>query len=255
MIKMKYVFLLITVFSNAGLLAQDAVFLNGKVIGEDLMESSVHIVNLTQKTGTVNSEEGHFQIRVKEMDTLLFSSVQYELKKLPVTKEMIKSKYLEVNLISVQLEEVKISNINLSGNLERDLAGIETHYHDFGLPQRTGPKLTHSERMLYTAGSGGPIGVLIDVISGRMEMLQKHNDNMKRKALVYEALDNFDVDFFEKDLGLKGDEIINFLFYCSENDPDFESLIKKNDPFVLIEYYKKMLPDFLKERNAEKRAK
>jgi len=57
--------------------SQGPVLLDGKIIVPELESYSIHIINFTQKTGTVNDDAGGFTILVKEGDILVFSSIQY----------------------------------------------------------------------------------------------------------------------------------------------------------------------------------
>ncbi|UJH91093.1 hypothetical protein LZ575_20970 [Antarcticibacterium sp. 1MA-6-2] len=54
------------------------VNLSGKVFADSLEESTLHIINISRGTGTLNTATGSFLIEVQENDTLWFSSVQYE---------------------------------------------------------------------------------------------------------------------------------------------------------------------------------
>ncbi len=72
-----YISLLIFILSFSNY-AQENVLLKGKIQNKNLGEISINIINLTQKTGTTNAQNGNFQIEVEENDTLLFSSIQYD---------------------------------------------------------------------------------------------------------------------------------------------------------------------------------
>ncbi|HET8886167.1 MAG TPA: hypothetical protein VFM70_07455 [Salinimicrobium sp.] len=217
------------------------------------METSIHIVNLTQGTGTVNNSNGEFEIPVAINDSILFSSVQFEILKIMITADHIKNRFLEVNLVPITLDAVKISDKKLSGNLERDIAGIKVvDPTEFGLPWPKPPSITPSERKVYTASSTN-VDLLLNTISGRLAMLKKHDANMKRNDLVEKAFlqqrDNFFFEVFELDQnGAR-----NFLFFCTETDADFSKLVDKQDPFRLIDYYHQRFPEFLKVKKGENR--
>lgn len=249
---MKHQLLLLIFFLISGFVfSQETVLLKGKIKADSIFEASVHIVNLTQKTGEVNSEDGNFRIKVNEKDTLLFSSVQYEIKEVIITSEIIDEAYLEVTLVPHQLEEVRISNISLSGNLQRDIKDIEiVEPFNFGLPKRKGPKPTPSERKLYTASSAN-VDLIINLITGRLQMLKQHDDNMKRLSLVEKAYKVLPDDFYTETLGLKQEEVVNFLHFCAETDPKFKQKIAAEEDLELIEYFQMKLPEFLKIKEGE----
>lgn len=60
-------------------------------------------------------------------DILKFSSVQYKPVEVEISEELFNRKFLEVGLEDnlTELGEVRISNINLTGNLEQDLEQME----------------------------------------------------------------------------------------------------------------------------------
>ena len=74
----------------------------------------------------MNSDSGSFQILVRENDELLFSSIQYKNISVRITSEIIEKGTLALSLeedLNV-LDEVNISNVALSGNLNADIAQI-----------------------------------------------------------------------------------------------------------------------------------
>src|SRR5690606_32840253 len=126
----------------------------GKILTDSLEESTIHIININQQTGTTNTSSGIFEIRVRENEVLFFSSVQYKIEEILITKEIINEGFLNVNLIFLvnELEEVNISDIKFSGNLARDLPAMETiNIYNLGVPLTTKPPPTQEDRRLYTA--------------------------------------------------------------------------------------------------------
>jgi hypothetical protein len=113
-------------FTVSPLFAQENTLLKGTVFAPFLEEASIHIINSTQKTGTLNSDSGSFQILVRENDELLFSSIQYKNVTIRISSEIIEKRTLSIFLeedLNV-LDEVNISNVALSGNLNADIAQI-----------------------------------------------------------------------------------------------------------------------------------
>jgi len=114
-------------FTVSPLIAQENTIVHGTISAPLLGEASVHIINSTQGTGTVNSNSGSFQILVKENDELLFSSIQYKNITVKITSEIIEKGILDITLIEDlnELDAVNISNIKLTGNIATDIAGME----------------------------------------------------------------------------------------------------------------------------------
>src|SRR5690606_6172030 len=126
MIKSHLLIAVILLFSVPAL--SQTITLKGKISADSLQGSSVHVINLTQKTVTLSSSTGNFEIEVSENDSLLFSSIEYERKEVAITAEIIKAAFLEVQLVVDvnELEIVNLSNTALTGNLNTDLDKIET---------------------------------------------------------------------------------------------------------------------------------
>lgn len=121
-----YLLLIFSFFTLSGF-SQEDFLLKGEIFADSLQGSKIHIINTTQVTGTTNESSGKFKIPVKEGDVLWFTSVQYEKVEITVDKQHLQDGVLHVDLITMvnELDEVKISNTGLSGNLERDLSGIK----------------------------------------------------------------------------------------------------------------------------------
>ncbi|MDT0642425.1 hypothetical protein RM553_06225 [Zunongwangia sp. F363] len=253
-------FLFISSFSA---FSQDPVQLKGKIINDSLQGAFINIINKTLKTGTINSSSGEFQIKVRENDTLLFSSIQYEKLEIAVTPLLMESGYLEVKLIPGVnvLDEVKISNITLSGDLGADIGSMDNYtISDFGIPNLNREPITAAERRLHTAsswnpgftGSGGAVGLdpLLNAISGRTKKLKKIVANEKLQGLVEQGIAAFPVNFFVKDLKIPEEQIVNFVYYCAENH-QLKYLLKDEKRLDLLEFYQKYAVEFLKLRASE----
>lgn len=103
--------------------SQESSILKGKIKANSPDIEKIHVINLSLEKGAVTDEDGDFQIFAGEEDSLYVSSVQFENKTIVVTKEMIKSKKIIINLQNRmnELAEVVIDDIKLSGYLANDL--------------------------------------------------------------------------------------------------------------------------------------
>lgn len=229
--------------------AQESLNLRGKIVADSIDGSFINIVNVTKEKGAVNDEAGRFEIEVSENDTLFFSSVQYEIKEIYVNREMMDTGFLEVKLEPKvnQLAEVKISNINLSGNLQRDLANIETFNQlDVGIPYPTKPRLSSIDRKLFTASTGS-LSLLLNLLNGDIKMLKKAQKNQQLAGLVAKGIDALPLSIFVEELEIPEEHVINFVYFCAE-DPKFGALVYNEHPLELLEYYQGKVQYFLQER-------
>jgi hypothetical protein len=235
---MKNITFLFLFFIAAGCFAQKSK-LAGTIIADSIATTQVNIVNLTQKVGTVNNVEGKFVIDARAGDELIFSSVQYEPYQITVIQENLEQQNKIYLFTAVnELEEVNISNIDLTGDLLKDAASIKTKPHF--LPSSVGlqnplPVLSTEDRRLYTAQSGGPVGVLIDVLSGRMAMLKRMKEIAKFEGVISKAQKLVPNIFIVEELKIPTEFIDDFFYFCAK-DEAFENLAKKADELQLMEF-------------------
>lgn len=248
-----FLFLLFSLFCHSQVLN-----LSGRITADSLEESTVHIINISRGTGTLNSASGSFSIEVEENDTLWFSSVQYEKLEIVVTADILQKKFLEVNLSEVinELEEVKINNYGLSGNLERDVADIKTFdKYKLGIPLSKEPLPTKAERELHSENVKFehrtlkiPLDMAINALSGRLKRLKLIKANEDLSRLVEGAIAAFSEDFFTSFLNIPKEEIVSFMYYCAENS-DLRSRFAKDNELQLIEYLQEMQKQFSEFKN------
>ncbi len=221
--------------------SQVEVILRGKIIVGVQEETSIHIINTTQKTGTTSGPNGVFDILVREKDTLLFSGIQYERQEIVVTGEIFREKFLTVVLNEAvnQMDEVNISNPGLTGRLNTDLDRIKTiNKYNLGIPISTKPLPTQQDRRIYTATSSS-LDLLLNVLSGRLKKLKEEREISQLITLVRRAGEALPEDFFTVYLELSENDVINFLYFCAENSDLREELSTQNK-IALMEYYKNM---------------
>ena len=118
--------------------------LKGKILNETDIEG-VYISNLTTNYNTVTDFEGNFYMEVSVNDTLQIASLNYKIKKIPITNIVLKSGY-----ISIMLEEFvnELNTVyvmpNLTGNIELDSKRVKTeeyfNYDKVGVPGFSGKR-------------------------------------------------------------------------------------------------------------------
>lgn len=236
-----FLLLIFCVFSSG--FSQQRQDLTGRILNDSIGETFVNIVNITAETGTVNERDGSFSITVKENDSILFSSVQFENKYVVITKEILARNFLEVALLEEvnRLETVHLNNIKLTGNLEGDIQGIKVKPLMFIPPPRK--KLTMAQRKMGSYGGG--LGMLIGALNGDLKYLKKAQKNYELQGEAYQLLESIPKGIFTEDFGLEEWEVINFMFYCARNNnSNLEKLIAEDDTLALIAYFEKQAEDF-----------
>lgn len=208
--------------------------LPGKIIAPNLEESTVHVINKTQGTGTLNTSSGNFKIQVRENDTLLFSSVQYHILEIPVTAEILTRELLIVNLTEVvnELPEMNISNLSLTGRLDTDLANmkvVEDLPVNLNFRSLSKNSLFESDRK---ESAESPVNIAskqnepgygvegLNLLGGLGLIADLVGIKSKSKILPPPAVTTsvqirklFDDEFFRSSLGIKEEQILDFIFY------------------------------------------
>lgn len=228
--------------------SQNRIILEGRIVADSLENSRINILNISSNTGTTNSDSGEFKIKVRENDTLLFSSVQYENVRIIISKNIIAQEFLKVALTkkTIDLDEVIVRKIDLTGNLSRDIEKFKTYDLYEGIPTSEVPRLTTIGRQLFTARDGD-IDPLLNMISGRMQMLEKANENEELTRDVQKGINVVEPSFFTDHLQIPKGEIVNFVFYCARS-PLYKSLITNDNYLELIELFREKAPAFMKHR-------
>ncbi|MBE15522.1 MAG: hypothetical protein ABNH00_12690 [Dokdonia sp.] len=243
--KLKIV-LICSVFLLTGtaLLAQDTVLLAGKVLNDTIDKSSLNVVNLSKRKGTTTRTDGTFELEVSVNDTVNISAIQYESRQFVVNQTMFNRKRISLYLIPKinQLQEVEISNIDLSGNLSKDATLTkgqpQLYPEDLGLPRNTAPKRTVEERRYYTAvtsGSGIPLDGLINAITGRLKMLKKHIAVSRFEQKVQRTRYQFSDTLYMKELNIDKERIEDFVYYVFE-DETAKNYVDQGDALGLLDF-------------------
>ena len=231
---------------SSSVFSQEEILLKGKIEADSLMESSISIVNLTQKTGTTNASDGSFEISVKEEDMLFFSSVQYETPQIRITPKIIKDGFLKIrlNLQINELSEVRISNINLSGNLNRDLKDIGVFDQAaVGFPLVGVKRRTGIEKMQYDM-AGDPVSLVVNTLNGNLARLKRAKKNYDFDKLIEKGIKSVPDAYFTEKLGIPEAQILPFVNLCAQNK-EFEALVSQEDPLELMKFYFQKASSFL----------
>lgn len=247
---------------------QENTLLKGVIKAPLLESASIHIINTTQKTGTVNSASGNFQLPVKTGDTLLFSSIQYQKLEVIVSAEILLEGYLAIELKEDinQLAEVNISNIQLTGNLNTDLNNIEV-FTDLPLDLKFGdvknmkfesdvndplkaPRNTAFESNQVLQPGVNLLG-MVDILEDVFNIKKKGKPPVYKRpttTIAAQMRKLFDDDFFKASLGIKEEHINDFLFYVDENGLTANMMEEKNK-LSLLDFLFEQSEKYLQIRN------
>ncbi len=239
------------------LTAQNSTMLEGRVLNDSVEIASITVVNINMRTGTVTNLDGVFEIPVRVNDTLNISAVQYESKHIVITPVIYKRKKLSLYLVPKlnELDEVVISNIDLTGDMTKDLKAVPLKRFispsSLGIPENAKPTMTVEERRVYSATAGaGPLGSLINAISGRTKMLKKHLKISKFKMMVEQNHQTFSDSTYMKSLNIPEVLIEDFVYYVFE-DKKAVRLSNQGDTMAILDLMLQKSTSYLKRKESE----
>jgi hypothetical protein len=194
----------------------ELVFLKGKIVCSIKNLSDVNVTNLRSETTTV-SVNGDYSMFVKVGDTIQFSSIQIETKKV-IIQESDLAKSLFVSSLEpkvIPLDEVEIKeykNINAVS---------------LGILDKPAKKYTVAERRLYAASSS-PLDGLLNAISGRTDLLKKELEVEKKEMLLKKIEYQFDPEYFTNNLKIPQEYVKGFWYYAIEEPRLVNEINSKN---------------------------
>jgi hypothetical protein len=216
--------------------------LHGQVVNTSLSIESGYVMNINANTRTFIGAGGLFDILAQPKDTLLFSGMAFQSKKIVLSEKDCAQILLVVplDLINNQLKEVVVrKDLKVKSLGVGSQSIVDMQFED--------DKQSTAKNTVMYSDQTIKYGTDFVRIFKDVKKLLKKKDNIKEEeisdiAFVTYAKDNFKPDFFTKTLGLEEDEIELFLMYCS-NDPESKRHVDPDQKFELI--------DFLINKNKE----
>ena len=216
-------------------------WLRGKVLYQDSSVIAANILNTNSEQATITDDNGEFAIEVKLGDELIISSVQYEIRALIITKEILQRNRLvvDVNEKIQVLDEVVVSPTRPEKFL--DLQEEEFKKFDY-----TSDKSTRVDNEIL-----------------RKNQLYEGVDFVNIFKLMYKALRKKDSDdgddstfapsdvirqiypdaFFSEELHISPDQIGLFLEFIDDR-LEAKDLLKKENEFQLMDFLIKQSEKF-----------
>ncbi|WBU90001.1 hypothetical protein [Cellulophaga omnivescoria] len=226
-------FLLLTTVS---LFAQenDRTLLRGTVIYRDINVPNLDVINVTAEDATETDEDGDFAIDVKIGDQLVFTSFNYQIKIVFITKDILKKNRLvvDVNEKVTELDEVVVSPEDQEKFVE--LKNEEFKEVEYEIDRTT--TVTNIAQSQIERGMENGIN-FVNIFKALTKSKKKKDPNAKVPEIKLSRVlrQVYEDDFFVKDLGIPQDKIDNFLQYCDDKIPS-QTLLKKSNEFQLIDF-------------------
>ena len=228
---MKFKLLIFFLIFQVIAFAQDRIPIKGRLIYRNVNVVAANVVNITAQINTITDGEGAFEIPVKTGDEVVFSSVQYMIRTVEITPDIIQKNRLviTVNEKINALEEVVIT----PDDAEKFLNLKEEEFKGFDYER---DKSTRLENTIVRQGQLNNGLNLINVAKLIAKIVSNKTEEEKRNLKPSEVLSYvFDISFFKSDLELRDDQIVGFLEHIDDNLPS-QKLLNQSQQFQLIDY-------------------
>nr|WP_299000688.1 carboxypeptidase-like regulatory domain-containing protein [uncultured Allomuricauda sp.] len=239
-------------FISYGGISQNTKLLKGKVVSINKDVQDVTVQNLNSGKATITKKDGSFSILVNLNDTLVFSAVQLKRKEIPVSKDIYNSNFVRINMEEFvnELDEVVVQPYNLTGDLNKDLGGLQLEKdvsaEALRLPNAEVRIISQSENKLNDADNGKflyivPMGIALNInktlnrLSGRTKMLK----NRVKLDGEYKNMQQIEGRYLDSvlvsHLKIPSDKIYDFFYYC-QMDEEFKKIRQTPDELILWEF-------------------
>lgn len=227
----KIVIFILLSFSFVAFSQEKRVILRGKLMYRNSNVIAANVINNSNQNNTITDTNGEFEILAGVGDEIIFSSVEFKIRTVKITEEIMKKNRLvvEVNERVNFLDEIVISPENTEKFL--DLKEEEFKKVDYIDDKSTAVENEIIRQNQLYRGIN-----IVNVAKLLAKVLRESKIEEEIKLTPSKALPLvFDKNFFIRDLGLKNYEIITFLELLDKKQ-EIKNLLKKNKEFELIEY-------------------
>ena len=219
------------IHSSFAAICQDRRPLKGQLLYKNTKVVAANVVNNTAQTNTITDSEGAFEIDVLLGDEIIFSSVQYRIRSIKITEDILSKNRLVVS-VNENINELK-EVVVTTDDVEKFLDLKEEEFKGFDYEKDKSSKLVnkaYNNRQL----SDGIDFVNIAKLLARALGNKSSDEQMRMKPSEILPL-VFEDDFFAVDLGLDKGQVISFLEFIDDRMKTGE-LLKKDKEFQLIDF-------------------
>lgn len=188
--------------------------IEGKVAADFSNLEGIYVVNTSSEKSTTTNSEGHFSIEAKVGEALLLSAMNFKEVKIVLSESDFSKKWLVVSMQPIvnELKEVIVGSSSISAE-------------SLGIIPYGQKKYTPAERKIFTATSGFGIDPILNLISGRTNMLKKELEIEKKEGYLIQLENLFQPDFYIHSMHIPQLHVKGFLYFLVEN-PKFISVLK-----------------------------
>lgn len=218
-------------------------WLRGQILYQNTDVVAANVVNTTSQKATISDGNGEFAIEVMMGDELVFTSLQYQIRVVKITKEILQRGRLviDVNEKVTELDEVVVTPEQRQKFL--DLRSEEFKAFDYERDRSTRVENTIMRQGELYSGVN-----FVNVFKALYRLVDNDNSDQKVYTLkpseVIRQL--YEDTFFIDQLSIEKDKIELFLLYCDGEIKTQELLEEKSD-FEVMDFLVKVSEKFKKK--------
>lgn len=215
------------------------IMITGKITIDNMEESydlsSITVENLETNKRTKSNPNGIFSIKVKEGESLRFTSGFTEERFIKITSSILSKGYLNVHL-NLEVIELAEANLNpLKKNLKENISKEDTEqtkfYKSLGLDPNlqyieVNPNMTSS--INHNGWTNDP-ALWISALTGQRKKDIKKDEFFKKEKRIDKVKEFFTTAYFIENLKIPEHKINEFIQYCyAQKALKFELLVEGN---------------------------
>lgn len=205
--------------------------IKGQLLYKNTKVVAANVVNNTAQTNTITDSEGTFEIEVAEGDEIIFSSVQYQIRAVRITPEILAKNRLVVT-VNEQINELR-EVVVTTEDVEKFLDLKEEEFKGFDYETDKSSKLENRavrDRVL----SNGIDFVNIAKLLAKAFANKTPEEQLRMKPSEILPL-VFETRFFVNDLNIERTQLTGFLEFIDQ-EMKTGALLKRDKQFQLIDY-------------------
>ncbi len=218
---------------------QERKIIKGQLLYKNTKVVAANVVNNTAQINTITNSDGEFEIEVAEGDNIIFSSIQYQIRAVKITSEILKKNRLVVS-VNENINELK-EVVVTTEDVEKFLDLKEEEFKGFDYETDKSSKLENQAIRDRVISNG------IDFVNIAKLLAKAFSNKTVEEQLRLKPSEIlplvFDNTFFEKDLDLTSEQVVGFLEYVDEQLTT-GTLLKQEKQFQLIDYLINKSKDF-----------
>lgn len=218
-------------FSPIILNSQDRIPIKGQLLYKNTKVIAANVINNTSQMNTITDSDGFFEIDVALGDEIIFSSVQYRIRSVIITDEILKKNRLVVS-VNENINELK-EVVVTTEDVEKFLDLKEEEFKGFDYEKDKSSKLINRAASNRQLSNGIDFVNIARLLASAIKNKTPDEQlNMKPSEILTLV---FEPTFFEEDLGIQRNQVNIFLEYIDKKMKT-SKLLKKDKEFELIDY-------------------